>query len=115
VYLDDVIIFSNTEEEHIAHVDHILNLLKKAGVSLKFRKSEFFKFSVDYVGYTTRLRKLEETQSGTAAFKHAEYPTTQNELRSYLGSCNIYRRFDNNFALIASPLTDFLCKGMQKT
>jgi len=56
------------------HVDYILNILMKAGVSLKFRKSEFFKLSVDYLGHTIRPGKLEVTQSGTAALNTQNIP-----------------------------------------
>ena len=54
VYLDAVIIYPNSEEEHITHVDNILGLLREAGVSLKLKKSEFFKKSVDYLGHGDR-------------------------------------------------------------
>jgi len=115
VYLDDVIIFSKTEKEHIQHVDYILTLLKKSGVTLKLKKSEFFQRSVDYLGHTIRPGKLEVTQSGTSALAEAKYPTTQTQLRSYLGSCNVYRRFVKGYSTIAAPLTDLLCKGMPET
>ncbi len=59
VYLDDVIIYSNSEREHIDDVDQVLGILRRAGLSLKFRKSHFFKKSVNYLGHTIRPRKFE--------------------------------------------------------
>jgi len=58
VYLDDVIIFSQTEEQHIDHVDKVLKILHQAGVTLKLRKSHFFRKSVDYLGHKIRGNKV---------------------------------------------------------
>jgi len=111
VYLDDVIIFSCTEEEHIKHVDRVLQILHRAGVSLKLKKSFFFRKSVDYLGHKIRPGKLDILESGTAALRKATFPKTQTQLKSNLGSCNVYRRFVKHFAKVAAPLTDLLRKG----
>lgn len=58
VYLDDVIIYSRTVEEHLTHVRTVLDLLKEAGVTLKLRKCEFFGRSVDYLGHTISPGRL---------------------------------------------------------
>ncbi len=58
VYLDEVIVFSNTMEQHVAHLDHILGLLRAAGVSLKLKKCDFFTLSVNYLGHVIRPGRI---------------------------------------------------------
>ena len=101
VYLDDVIIFSRNEKEHVHHVDTILAILRQAGVTLKFKKSEFFRKSVDYLGHRIRPGKLEVLSTGLQAIQESAYPKTQTQLRSFLGSCNVYRRFVQSYAKIS--------------
>ncbi len=59
VYLDDIVVYSKSEEDHIRHIDELLSILRKAGLSLKFKKSNFFCRSVDYLGHRITLGRLE--------------------------------------------------------
>ncbi len=111
VYLDDVIIYSNSEREHIDHVDQVLSILRRAGLSLKFRKSHLFKKSVNYLGHTIRQGKLEIAMKPTEALEGFQFPKTQTQVRSFLGLCNVYSRFVKRFAKVAAPLNDLLKKG----
>ena len=110
VSLDDIIVFSKTAEEHVDHVRDVLTVLKEAGFSLKLKKCKFFATYVDYLGHVTRPGRLEVATKNTEAVKRFKEPTTQTELRSFLGLCNIYRRFVPNFARIAALLKAFLRK-----
>ena len=104
VYLDDVIIYSKTVTEHFAHVGEILRLLRDAGVSLKLSKFTFFDTSVTYLGHMIRPGTLEVERRNVFAIERARPPQNQTELRSFLGMCNVYRRFVKDFAKIAAPL-----------
>ena len=111
VYLDDVIIFSPDRKSHLKHVDDALYLLRKAGLSLKLRKCRFFSEMVDYLGHVIRPGRLGVAERNTEALRHAAPPRTQTELRSFLGLCNVYRRFVPKFPAIAAPLNAYLTKA----
>ena len=115
VYLDDVIIFSRNFEDHVRDVQTTLSLLQKHGLSLKLRKSFFFQSSVDYLGHVVRPGKLQVASKTVDAVQKMHRPTNLTELRSFLGLCNVYRRFVPNFSRIASPLTAKLEKGKDAT
>ena len=111
VYLDDIIIYSRSFDDHLSHVVEILDTLASNGLTLKLRKCHFFKSSVDYLGHVIRPGYLEVAEKNTEAVRKAVYPRTQTELKSFLGSCNVYRRFIPNFARVAAPLNSLLRKG----
>ena len=85
VYLDDIIIFSKSWEEHIVHVDEILSVLEKTGVNLMLRKCEFFVEKIKYLGHVVRPGTLEMDSARIAALEQVRYPQTQTQLRSFLG------------------------------
>lgn len=110
MYLDDIIVFSNLADEHICHVDEVLTALRNAGVTTRLDKCTFFTATVNYLGHTVRRGLLVAANKNAAAIQRLSIPTTQTELRSFLGMCNVYRRFIPNFAEVASPLNSLLRK-----
>ncbi|CAN8075918.1 unnamed protein product [Agarophyton chilense] len=111
VYLDDDIMFSPTVKEHFRHVKKVLKILQDAGVTLKLRKCAFFQASVDYLGHVVLSGKLKVATRTTNAILQAKPPRTHMELRSFVGLCNVYRRFFQGFAKISAPLNAMLKKG----
>ena len=111
VYIDDIIIFSKSVDEHIHHVDEILSALRASGVTLKIKKCRFFSDTVEYLGHVIKPGKLEVDSANTKSLRDAKPPTTKTEVRSFLGLCNVYRRFIKDFAKKAHPLNELLKKG----
>ena len=74
VYLDDVIVFSQTTDEHVLHVDEILKLLWRDGITLKFTKFSFFQPKVDYLGHLITPGKLSVASENKKSFAHAQVP-----------------------------------------
>eukprot|EP00171_Calliarthron_tuberculosum_P022928 IDg22928t1 len=81
VYLDDVIIFSKSVEEHITHLDEVLTALGRAGISLKLHKCAFFTDTVKYLGHRIRPGTLEIEMALTASLRQLRQPRTPTELR----------------------------------
>ncbi len=111
VYLDDVIIFSNSVEDHIRHVDEILTALGEAGVTLKISKCRFFTKKVEYLGHFVSPGSLEADTTNVKCLKDAVPPTTKTEVRSFLGMANYYRRFIADFTKKSAPLNELLLKN----
>lgn len=110
VYLDDVIIFSKSVEEHIQHVDEILSALKEAGVTLKMYKCRFFTRRVEYLGHFISPGSLEADTTNVKCLRDAAPPTTKTEVRSFLGMANYYRWFIEDYTRKSAPLNEILLK-----
>ena len=88
----------------------MLTLLWNAGVPLKPKKCHFFQPRVDYLGHFVLPGKLKVATDTAAASKDFVFPQTPTQLRSFIGACNVYRRFLKDFSKISRPLTGMLKK-----
>jgi len=98
VYLDDVIICSAPAEQHVKDVDVVLTQLREAGLTLTLEKCTWFSDEVEYLGHIMRPGQLHAHNKNVDALKHGFFPTTKTQLKSFLGLCNVYRRFVKDFA-----------------
>ena len=112
MYLDDVIVFSRTVEEHIRHLREVILMLEKAGVSLEPSKCHLFQQEVEFLGHVGRPGQLLMNQKSVKSLEHALCPGNQTELKSFLRMCNVYRRFIKDYALVAKPLTKLTSKKL---
>ena len=105
VYLDDLLIVSQSAAEHKEHIKKVLTQLDKAGLKLKPSKCKFAQTTVDYLGHTLSAEGVVPNDQKVLAVKQFPKPTCSKEVRSFLGLVNFYRRHVPNLAVIARPLT----------
>ena len=110
VYLDDILIFTKTLDEHRKVVRQVIELLQKHRLSLKPEKCEFEKTSIKYLGVVVSQDSVKMDPAKVA--RVSKWPTLSNkkEVQSFLGFTNFYWRFIKGFSHIARPLFD-LTKG----
>lgn len=111
VYLDDIIIFSTSLEEHIQRLKTIFERLRNANFKVQLDKSEFLHKEVDYLGHKITQNGVKPNPDKINSVKHFPIPNTQKDIKSFLGLAGYYRRFIKNFAKISKPLTHCLKKG----
>lgn len=114
VYLDDSIVFSRSPKDHIDDLRQVFGLLEEAGVSLTAAKCHLFTQEVEYLGHVVRPERISVNEKNTKAIRLAVYRETQTQLRSFLGMCNIYRRFAKDFAKWARPLNALVSSTLPK-
>lgn len=90
MYLDDINIFSKIMDEHILHVEEVLCLFLDSGAPLKLSRSHFSMQSLDSLGHVIRPDLLRIATKNTEAIREAIPPSTQTQIRSSLGMCNVY-------------------------
>lgn len=112
-YLDDMIIFSKSIEEHKEHVDIVMKELKGAGIALNPKKCHFFKEEVKILGFIVGKGKVRSDPERVEAIKNFNRPNNIKELRSFLGLTNYCREFIPQYAMISKPL-DKLLNGETK-
>ena len=109
-YLDDVIVYTTTFEEHVEHLRIVLRRLSKHGVKLKLSKCSLFQSDIRYLGQIvnqTGHRIDPECTKAVTSLRESP-PKTVGEVRKLAGLLSYYRRYIRNFARIAKPLYDLL-------
>ena len=104
-YLDDVLIFSETREEHIRHLREVHARLRRAGLYIDIDKSEFFQTEVKYLGMIISTAGLRMDPDKVETVLHWPIPRNVKDVRAFLGFANFYRRFIKDFSKIALPMT----------
>jgi hypothetical protein len=104
VYLDDILIFSKSHEEHVKHVKQVLDVLRKEKLFLKMSKCEFGKTSLIYLGHIVGGGELKIDPSKVKVILEWPKPNNVTEVRSFLGATQYWRKFIANFSSIAAPL-----------
>uniref|UniRef100_A0A8C1TWC8 ribonuclease H n=1 Tax=Cyprinus carpio TaxID=7962 RepID=A0A8C1TWC8_CYPCA len=109
-YLDDIIIYSQTWQEHMCHLKDVLLRIKNAGLTIRPDKCTLARTETQYLGYVLGHGVIRPQVGKVEAIKNAERPVTKKQVRSFLGLVGWYRRFIPNFSERAFTLTDLTKK-----
>ena len=108
VYLDDIIIFSDTKEEHLKRLEAVFQKLCAAGLKLKPSKCFFFKEEIEYLGHVVSGKGISTNPKKIEAVSKWPTPRTVYDVRSFLGFVGYYRRFIKNFSRINKPVREVI-------
>ena len=112
-YMDDIVVFNSTFEQHIQDLATVFDRLRSAKVSLKASKCVFASEKVNFLGYELSFEGIQPQQRLTEAISNFPPPTTRKELKSFLGLAGFYRAFIRNFATITQPLNRLTSDNVQ--
>ena len=90
-YLDDLLVYAKTEQEHLQIVDNVCRILSDAGLSLQLDKCQFGLPSLEFLGYTVNSQGISPLSKKVSAISKFPEPTKQKELLGFLGSLNYFR------------------------
>jgi len=112
VYLDDILIFSDSREEHTRHLRQVLERLKKHALYASRKKCQFFTSEVEFLGFIVSTAGVAMDPSRIKTIEEWQAPASLHDVQVFLGFANFYRRFIRNYSKVAQPLTALL-KGSQ--
>lgn len=105
VYLDDIIIFGNTLEEHNRNLGIVFQSLRDTGLKLQVDRCEFLKPEFEYLGHIVTADRIQPNPKKLSAIRELKIPRTVTQIKLFFGLTGYYRKFTRNFAKIAKPLT----------
>ena len=105
IYLDDILIYSKTAEEHAIHLQEVLEVLRQNKLFAKLSKCLLAQAKVDFRGHIVSDKGIATDPQKAVAIKDWPTPNNVRDVRSFLGLANYYRRFVAHFSSVAAPLT----------
>ncbi|SOV02231.1 uncharacterized protein UDID_19150 [Ustilago sp. UG-2017a] len=115
IYLDDLLIYSSTLEQHQGHVSAVLACLRQAGLYAKAEKCQFSTSQTEFLGFVVSDQGVSMDPSKTEVITNWPVLTPVHDVQVFLGFCNFYRKFIPQYSRTAYPLTQLLCKEAQST
>ena len=114
-FVDDLLIYSQNEEEHVEHVKKVLQRLREAGLQASIKMCEFHVTRTRYLGFILTTEGIEADPAKTDVVRSWTAPDTVRGVQSFLGFCNFYRKFIKDYSRIAQPLHRLTRKDVQFT
>jgi hypothetical protein len=109
-YIDDILVYSNSLEEHKVHVREVMDLLREHKLYAKQSKCDLFKEEVQFLGHIVSARGIRMEDDKIRSVTAWPIPTSAGDIRQFLGLAGFYRKYIKSFSNIAGPLTDLLHK-----
>ena len=113
VYLDDIMIYSESFKEHIRHVEEVLRRIRKASLILKLKKCKFGSDKIEFLGHEIGRNGIKPGELKVKKIKDMERPKTVKDVRSFVMLCSYYRKFVKDFSKISKPLTELVKKDVK--
>ena len=111
MYIDDILTYSTTFEDHPSHVSQVLQALKVAHLKIRIDKCQFAKNSVEFLGHLITPEGIGPNKKNTEAVTSFPTPSKVKDVCAFLGLCNYYRRFIKNYSVLAGPLLQLFKKN----
>ena len=105
MYLDDIIIFSQDELQHLEHLEIVFSCLQEAGLKMKCSECDFFKSEIHYLGHLISPEGISSLPNKLDSIRHMPVPNSVKWIKQFLGLTGYYRKFVPRFADISRPLT----------
>ena len=112
IFLDDILVYSQSMKEHAEHLRKVLGKLREHRLYAKASKCEFVKSSIEFLGQQITSSGMTPTEAKLRAVRDWARPGNVHDVRSFLGFANYYRRFVQNYAQVANPLTELTKKDI---
>jgi transposase InsO family protein len=112
-YIDDLLVTSETWEEHLHHLKLVLKRLEEAGMTVNFEKSQWCQNQVKFLGHILTSDGLKTDPEKRKAIQDFPKPRNTKHLRAFIGSCNYYRKFCDHFSDLIAPMLTLLRKGVR--
>jgi hypothetical protein len=111
VFIDDILVYSRNEEEHVGHLHVVLQRLREHRLYAKLSKCDFWLKEIKFLGHTISQEGIAVDPDKLQEMMNWKPPTTVRQIRSFLGLAGYYRRFIPDFSRIAKPMTELLKMG----
>src|SRR6266498_1782994 len=113
VYLDDILVYSNTFEEHLAHLRKVFDKLREANLVIKLKKCKFGQRKIKFLEHTIGTDRLRTDPENIGKIINCPVPTDVTGVRKFMGLCNYYRKFIKDLSKLSKPLRQLLKKDVK--